>query len=383
MNPDDAEKVFWHHFREIITSFKTLEYQSHQLYLDLGNRFSQSECQGQPSAVESVEERQPRLEIQSIITEDVLAKVKALISSFDTLNAETFEHLVKEIIITLFFYINRYGRNIKVTSKELNNEVPVDPTRNQVERLDQLVKEKGADYNAGGISTLSYFICQEKSILHEMHKRAQRLISLSRAGGEAKFENAPSTAFDLCAFAIFLLAYRRTFPITSTSFQINNSSNLQVATLCYLRRDGRTLLIRKSQANNPGPHFLYNALGGKIERGETPLDCVIREVYEESGLTPKNLVLKGIVAVSGADIPEYGVQDWYIFVYTTTEWEGELSPSVEGTPIWVDDNLILDYVATKGDKYLLERLNSSAWFEGKIIYENQEITKVEFHDYSI
>lgn len=378
MNLDDAEKVFWHHFREMITSFKTLEYESHQIYLDLENRFSQSECQGQSSAVESVEERRLRLEIQSIITEDVLAKVKALISSFDTLNTETFEHSVKEIIITLFFYIDRYGRNIKVTSEELNNEVSVDPTRNQVERLDQLVKEKGADYNAGGVATLSYFICQEKSILHEMHKRAQRLISLSRAGGEAKFENAPSTAFDLCSYAIFLLAYRRTFPITSTSF-----SNLQVATLCYLRKDGRTLLIRKSQTNNPGPHFLYNALGGKIERGETPLECVIREVYEESGLTPKNLVLKGVVAISGADIPEYGVQDWYIFVYTTTEWEGELTPSVEGTPIWVEDSMILEYVANKGDKYLLERLSSSAWFEGKIIYKNQEIAKVDFHDYSI
>lgn len=208
------------------------------------------------------------------------------------------------------------------------------------------------------------------------------MLSLSRTEGEARFENAPSTAFDLCAFAIFLLAYRRTFPPKPISFQINNSSNLQIATLCYLRKDGRTLLIRKSHINNPGPHFLYNALGGKVKKGETPRECVIREVYEESGLTPKNLTLKGVVTVSGTDIPEYGVQDWYIFVYTSSEWEGELLSSDEGTPIWVDDNMVLQYVANKGDKHLLERLNSTGWFEGKIFYENQEVTQVEFHGYT-
>jgi 8-oxo-dGTP diphosphatase len=186
--------------------------------------------------------------------------------------------------------------------------------------------------------------------------------------------------FDLCAFAFFLLAYRRTFPHQPVPLQISSHSELQVATLCYLRRDGRTLLIRKSHAHKSVPRFFYNALGGKVERGETPRECAIREVREESGLIPKNLALRGIVAVSGADIPYYGVQDWYIFVYTTTEWEGEMLPSEEGIPIWVDDNMILEHVGTKGDKYLLERLNSSSWFEGKIIYENQEIAKVEFHD---
>lgn len=406
MNLDDAERVFWLNFSEIITSFKTLEYKFKEDYLELDDRFSQPEYQSPEKdtsssgvfaflyksllrltrkllggRLESEEERLLRLKIQSVIIEDVLAKVKAIVGSYDTIDPDTFEQSVEGIITTIFFYIDRYGRNIKVTSKELRNEIPVDPARNQVERLDQLVREKGDDYNAGGIPTLSYFICQEKSILHEIHKRAQRLLSLSKASGEARFENAPSTAFDLCAFSIFLLAYRRTFP--PTSFQINAPSNLQVATLCYLRRDGKTLLIRKPHANKPGPDFLYNALGGKVERGEIPRECAIREVYEESGLIPKSLTLKGIVAVSGADIPEYGIRDWYIFVYTATEWEGELFSSIEGTPIWVDDSMILEYVSTKGDKYLLERLSSPAWFEGKIIYENQEVVNVEFHNYSI
>jgi 8-oxo-dGTP diphosphatase len=153
--------------------------------------------------------------------------------------------------------------------------------------------------------------------------------------------------------------------------------------LCYLRRDGKTLLIQKPHTDNPSPHLLYNALGGKIESGETPRECAIREVYEESGLTAKNLVLKGIVSISGANIPPYGIQDWYIFVYTTDEWEGNLLPSVEGTLVWVDDSKILEYVSTKGDKYLLERLNSTGWFEGKIRYDGREVIKAEFHDYAI
>ena len=58
----------------------------------------------------------------------------------------------------------------------------------------------------------------------------------------------------------------------------------------------------------------WNGLGGKFEAGETPEECLIREVYEESGLSIDNPRLRGLLI-----FPNFKGNDWYVFVFTTTE----------------------------------------------------------------
>lgn len=98
------------------------------------------------------------------------------------------------------------------------------------------------------------------------------------------------------------------------------------ATVCYLRRDNKVLMIKFSKKWGQ----VYAPPGGKFESGETPLDCIIREFKEETGLTLINPRLQGI---------SYW-QDSYegiIFIFTADNYEGKLSlDSLEGKLEWID-----------------------------------------------
>ena len=64
----------------------------------------------------------------------------------------------------------------------------------------------------------------------------------------------------------------------------------------------------------------WNGLGGKFEAGETPDECVIREVQEETGLLIQNPRLHGLLM-----FPNFKGNDWYVFVFTATEFGGEIT----------------------------------------------------------
>ena len=60
---------------------------------------------------------------------------------------------------------------------------------------------------------------------------------------------------------------------------------MKLATLCYLQKEGQTLMLFRNKKKNDYHEGKWNGLGGKFEAGESPEQCAIREVYEESGLT--------------------------------------------------------------------------------------------------
>jgi 8-oxo-dGTP diphosphatase len=66
---------------------------------------------------------------------------------------------------------------------------------------------------------------------------------------------------------------------------------MKLATLAYLRRDGKTLMVHRNKKVNDLHQGRWNGLGGKFESGETPEECVIREIREESGLIARNPIL--------------------------------------------------------------------------------------------
>jgi 8-oxo-dGTP diphosphatase len=78
-------------------------------------------------------------------------------------------------------------------------------------------------------------------------------------------------------------------------------------------------------------------LGGKFEAGETSEKCVIQEVLEESGLSIRNPKLCGLLM-----FPKFKGNDWYGFVFTATEFSGELIDSPEGRWEWIPDEKMLD-----------------------------------------
>lgn len=98
------------------------------------------------------------------------------------------------------------------------------------------------------------------------------------------------------------------------------------ATLCFIIQNGEILLIRKKRGLGAGK---INAPGGRIEPGESPIDCAIRETREEVGVIPHGVEEKGIL--------HFEFKDGYSLhctVFTATGFSGELIETDEALPIW-------------------------------------------------
>jgi 8-oxo-dGTP diphosphatase len=151
-----------------------------------------------------------------------------------------------------------------------------------------------------------------------------------------------------------------------------------LATLCYLKRDGKTLMLHRVKKKNDIHEGKWNGLGGKIESGETPEECIVREVKEESGLTLRNPSLRGIITFPGFD----GERDWYVYVFIGTDFDGELIDSNEGRLAWIPDAGVPALPLWEGDRIFLKWLEQDRFFSGKFVYKQGVLKShgVVFHE---
>jgi len=144
---------------------------------------------------------------------------------------------------------------------------------------------------------------------------------------------------------------------------------MKLATLCYVRKDAHTLMIHRTKKENDMHAGKWNGLGGKFEPGETPEQCAIREVWEESGLRAKNLTLKGILTFPAFDDGE----DWYAFIFVIDDFEGQLISSPEGHLQWIPDTGLLDLNLWPGDRIFIPWLDRPGFFSGVFVYQDKEL----------
>lgn len=149
---------------------------------------------------------------------------------------------------------------------------------------------------------------------------------------------------------------------------------MKLATLCYVKRNGSTLMLHRIKKKNDMHEGKWNGLGGKLEMGETPEECVIREVYEESGLKITSPRLHGFITFPLFD----GVHDWYVFVYSAESFEGELIDSNEGVLKWIPDAELFDLNLWEGDKTFIEWMLEGKFFSAKFTYNDGRLK-----DYSV
>jgi 8-oxo-dGTP diphosphatase len=153
---------------------------------------------------------------------------------------------------------------------------------------------------------------------------------------------------------------------------------VKLGTLVYLKRDGRTLMIHRIRKRNDIHWGKWNTLGGKLEPGETPEECAVREVFEESGLTARNPVMKGVLTFPAFD----GEEDWYVFVMVATDFDGELlKRSPEGDLAWIDDDRLGELELWEGDRLFMEWMERGVFFSGKLEYDGGGLVShgVVFH----
>lgn len=141
------------------------------------------------------------------------------------------------------------------------------------------------------------------------------------------------------------------------------------ATLCYIKHDRKTLMLHRVKQEKDIHKDKWNGLGGKSNPGETPEDCVIREIREESGLLIKNPLMKGFLTFPLFD----GKNTWYVFVFVAKDFEGHLIDCPEGNLEWIDDERLLDLNLWEGDKIFLPLLDQPGFFSGKFTYQQGKL----------
>ncbi|MFH1195274.1 MAG: 8-oxo-dGTP diphosphatase [bacterium] len=144
-----------------------------------------------------------------------------------------------------------------------------------------------------------------------------------------------------------------------------------LATLCYVKKDGHTLMIYRNKKENDYHQGKWNGLGGKFEPGESPEDCVIREIREESGLQIRNPRMCGFINFPLFDT----VNDWSVFLFTADDFDGELIDSPEGKLEWIPDKKLLELKLWDGDRIFIPWLFQDKFFSAKFEYENGKMKK--------
>jgi len=143
---------------------------------------------------------------------------------------------------------------------------------------------------------------------------------------------------------------------------------MKLATLCYVMDNDKTLMLYRNKKENDYHEGKWNGLGGKLEQGETPEECAIREVYEESGLVVSDPEMKGLITFPMFD----GVDDWYVWVFVFKKFKGQQIDSPEGTLEWIQNNKLTELNLWDGDKIFIPWLFNDKCFSSKFIYEKGE-----------
>lgn len=141
-----------------------------------------------------------------------------------------------------------------------------------------------------------------------------------------------------------------------------------MTTLCYIERDNQYLMLHRISKENDVNKDKWIGVGGHFEEGESPEECLLREVKEETGLTLLNYSFRGIVTFCSE---KYPVE--YMCLYTADEFEGTLKECDEGRLEWVDKDKIEELNLWSGDMLFLDLLRRKVpFFSLKLCYKEDD-----------
>jgi 8-oxo-dGTP diphosphatase len=140
-------------------------------------------------------------------------------------------------------------------------------------------------------------------------------------------------------------------------------------TLVHLERDGKYLMLHRIKKERDENRDKWVGIGGKFEPGESPEDCALREVREETGLTMKSWAYRGIVTFVS---DEWGTE--YMHLFYSTDFDGVIRDCDEGVLEWIDKRALLDLPIWEGDKIFLRLLDTDRpFFSLKLRYQGDRL----------
>lgn len=155
-------------------------------------------------------------------------------------------------------------------------------------------------------------------------------------------------------------------------------------TLCYIEKDDAYLMLYRNKKKNDLNQGKWIGVGGKFEEGESPDECLCREVWEETGLKLSHYELRGFITFVS---DEWGTE--YMFLYTADEFEGKLPeaneqgriPCAEGELMWIPKNEIMNLNLWEGDRHFLKKLlEDHDKFTMKLQYHGDDLVKMDIKE---
>ena len=147
-------------------------------------------------------------------------------------------------------------------------------------------------------------------------------------------------------------------------------SRTPLTTLCYLEKDGQYLMLHRNVKQKDVNKDKWIGVGGHFEGQESPDECLLREVREETGLILRSWRLRGIVTF----LSQKGEGDFeYMFLYTADAWDGTPVPCSEGELEWVRKDSIDQLNLWEGDRIFFRLMNEDMpCFSLKLVYDAQD-----------
>ena len=123
----------------------------------------------------------------------------------------------------------------------------------------------------------------------------------------------------------------------------------KLTTLCYIEKDEKYLMLHRVLKKNDINKDKWIGVGGHFEKGESPEDCLLREVKEETGLTLTSYRFRGLITFTFSSQGRETDTE-YMCLYTANGYEGELISCSEGNLEWVNKKDIFSLKLWEGDK---------------------------------
>ncbi len=150
-------------------------------------------------------------------------------------------------------------------------------------------------------------------------------------------------------------------------------------TLCYIEKDGKYLMLHRVKKENDLNKDKWIGIGGKFEDKESPEDCLMREVYEETGLTLTRFSYRGIVTFVSDEYPTE-----YMHLFTADKFTGGLKECDEGVLEWVDKSFVKGLPIWEGDKIFLDLIDTDTpFFSLKLEYVGDTLTSAVLNNKKI
>lgn len=144
---------------------------------------------------------------------------------------------------------------------------------------------------------------------------------------------------------------------------------IRLCTLCYLEKDNSYLMLHRTKKKQDINKDKWIGVGGGFERGESPEECLLREVWEETGYRLTSFQYRGLITfVIGKDMVEY------TFLYTADGFTGTPHECDEGQLEWVKKEEIGNLTLWEGDKIFFRLLEERRdFFSLKLVYDDNDI----------